>query len=154
MKTIEVVAAIIQNNNQILCVQRGPSKYAYVSHKYEFPGGKVEAGETKEQAIIREIKEELHIDIINPQFYLIATYNINKYTFINLFFRLVLLLLIYIMRDSAYIIQISLLGTGIVMLLLNAFYLKSIFFQEGLSEYYPSTDKLLELLKTNSLIFA
>ena len=70
MKTIEVVAAIIQNNNQILCVQRGPSKYAYVSHKYEFPGGKVEAGETKEQAIIREIKEELHIDIINPQFYL------------------------------------------------------------------------------------
>lgn len=70
MKTIEVVAAIIQNNNQILCVQRGPSKYAYVSHKYEFPGGKVEAGETNEQAIIREIKEELHIDIINPQFYL------------------------------------------------------------------------------------
>lgn len=70
MKTIEVVAAIIQNNNQILCVQRGPSKYAYVSHKYEFPGGKVEAGETKEQAIIREINEELHIDIINPQFYL------------------------------------------------------------------------------------
>ena len=70
MKTIEVVAAIIQNNNQILCVQRGPSKYAYVSHKYEFPGGKVEVGETKEQAIIREIKEELHIDIINPQFYL------------------------------------------------------------------------------------
>ena len=70
MKTIEVVAAIIQNNNQILCVQRGPSKYAYVSHKYEFPGGKVEAGETKEQAIIREIKEELQMDIINPQFYL------------------------------------------------------------------------------------
>ena len=91
-------------------------------------------------------------EFINPQFYLIATYNINKYTFINLFFRLVLLLLIYIMRDSAYIIQISLLGTGIVMLLLNAFYLKSIFFQEGLSEYYPSTDKLLELLKTNSLV--
>ena len=70
MKTIEVVAAVIQNNNQILCVQRGPSKYDYVSRKYEFPGGKVEAGETKEQAIIREIKEELHIDIINPQFYL------------------------------------------------------------------------------------
>jgi 8-oxo-dGTP diphosphatase len=70
MKTIEVVAAVIQNNNQILCVQRGPSKYDYVSRKYEFPGGKVEAGETKEQAIIREVKEELHIDIINPQFYL------------------------------------------------------------------------------------
>ena len=68
-------------------------------------------------------------EFINPQFYLIATYNINKYTFINLFFRLLLLLVIYIMRDSDYIIQISLLGTGIVMLLLNTFYLKKVFFQ-------------------------
>ena len=67
-------------------------------------------------------------EFINPQFYLIATYNINKYTFINLFFRLLLLLVIYIMRDSDYIIQISLLGTGIVMLLLNTFYLKKVFF--------------------------
>jgi O-antigen/teichoic acid export membrane protein len=91
-------------------------------------------------------------EFINPQFYLIATYNINKYTFINLFFRLLLLLIIYIMRDSVYIIQISLLGTGVIMLLLNAFYLKTVFFQEGLSEYYPSTEKLFELLKTNSLV--
>jgi len=91
-------------------------------------------------------------EFINPQFYLIATYNINKYTFINLFFRLLLLLIIYIMRDSVYIIQISLLGTGVIMLLLNAFYLKTVFFQKGLSEYYPSTEKLFELLKTNSLV--
>ena len=91
-------------------------------------------------------------EFINPQFYLIATYNNNKYTFINLFFRLLLLLIIYIMRDSIYIIQISLLGTGVIMLLLNAFYLKTVFFQKGLSEYYPSTEKLFELLKTNSLV--
>lgn len=59
----EVVAAIIVFDNKILCVQRGESKHSYLSFKYEFPGGKVEHGETREAAIIREIKEELKMDI-------------------------------------------------------------------------------------------
>jgi 8-oxo-dGTP diphosphatase len=63
MKHIEVVAAIIIHDSKILCVQRGPAKYDYISHKWEFPGGKVEEGETKITAIKREIKEELHMDI-------------------------------------------------------------------------------------------
>ena len=63
MKHHEVVAAIIVNGTEILCLQRGPSKYDYISHKYEFPGGKVEPGETREEALIREIKEELELDI-------------------------------------------------------------------------------------------
>ena len=63
MKTIEVVAAVIQHQNKILAVKRGPAKYAYISEKWEFPGGKMEAGETEEQTIVREIKEELHMDI-------------------------------------------------------------------------------------------
>ena len=63
MKEIEVVAAIITNNNRILCVQRSPSKYDYISLKYEFPGGKIELDESNEDALIREIKEELHLDI-------------------------------------------------------------------------------------------
>lgn len=91
-------------------------------------------------------------EFINPQFYLIATYNINKYTFINLFFRAALLVFIYLMRDSVYIIQITLLGTGFIMLLLNSFYLKNIFLQPGISAYYPNTEKLIQLLKTNSLV--
>jgi len=63
MKHIEVVAAIILFSNKILCVQRNKNKYDYISYKFEFPGGKLEVGETPEQALIREIKEELELDI-------------------------------------------------------------------------------------------
>jgi len=62
-KKVEVVAAIIKHEDKILCVQRGENKFDYISKKYEFPGGKIELGETKEQTIIREIKEELLMDI-------------------------------------------------------------------------------------------
>ena len=64
MKKIAVVAAVIKHENKILCVQRAPSKYDYISLKYEFPGGKVEQDETPEQAIIREIQEELYMEIV------------------------------------------------------------------------------------------
>jgi 8-oxo-dGTP diphosphatase len=65
MKQIEVVAAIIINDDKILCVQRNENKLPYISKKYEFPGGKMEPGETKKDAIKREILEELemHIDV-------------------------------------------------------------------------------------------
>lgn len=69
LKKIDVVAAIIQCGEETLCVQRGPAKLEYISKKYEFPGGKIEVGETKESAIIREIKEELHLDILEPKFF-------------------------------------------------------------------------------------
>ena len=62
-KKIEVVAAIIVHNKKILCVQRGENKLDYISKKYEFPGGKIEAGETNEETILREIMEELHMEI-------------------------------------------------------------------------------------------
>ena len=63
MKQIEVVAAIIQFENKFLCVQRGEGRYDYISLKYEFPGGKIEPGESLNQALEREIKEELQYDI-------------------------------------------------------------------------------------------
>lgn len=69
MKYINVVAAIIVNNNKILCVQRGLNKYDYISYKWEFPGGKIEERESKEKAIEREIDEELGIQItVEKQF--------------------------------------------------------------------------------------
>lgn len=58
---IQVVgAAIINEKGEVLCAQRG---YGSLIGKWEFPGGKIEAGETPEQALIREIKEELNIEI-------------------------------------------------------------------------------------------
>ena len=60
MKTIKVVAAIIKKNDLIFATQRG---YGDFKDGWEFPGGKVEEGETPEEALVREIKEELDADI-------------------------------------------------------------------------------------------
>lgn len=61
MKKVEVVAAILKFEDKILCVQRAKNKLSYISEKYEFPGGKIETGETKEEALLRELSEELNI---------------------------------------------------------------------------------------------
>ncbi len=72
-KTHEVVAAIIVYQNKVLCMQRGKGKFDYISYKYEFPGGKVEPGETQEAAIEREIKEELDLQImVKNDFYTVS----------------------------------------------------------------------------------
>lgn len=62
MKKIEVVAAVIYFESEILCVQRPESKLNYISKKYEFPGGKVEQGESNKEALKRELVEELNIE--------------------------------------------------------------------------------------------
>lgn len=72
MKHLEVTAAILLNEGEILCMQRNAGKYDYVSFKFEFPGGKVEPGESLEQALSRELKEEMDIVVfIKPdQFFM------------------------------------------------------------------------------------
>lgn len=60
MKTIRVVAAVIREGDKIFATARG---YGEFKGLWEFPGGKVEAGETPQQALVREIKEELEVDI-------------------------------------------------------------------------------------------
>ena len=60
MKIIEVSAAIIIKSNKIFITQRG---YGDFKDMWEYPGGKIEPGETPEEALIREIKEELSADI-------------------------------------------------------------------------------------------
>lgn len=57
MKSLGVVAAVIQHQSKILCILKGAYKYPYLSNNYEFLDGKVEAEETLEQALIQEIKK-------------------------------------------------------------------------------------------------
>ena len=67
MKTINVVAAIIEKDGRIFATQRG---YGAYKDWWEFPGGKIEAGETPEEALVREIREELRAEIkIGELFY-------------------------------------------------------------------------------------
>ncbi len=65
MKTIEVVAAIIRKDEKIFATQRG---YGDFKDWWEFPGGKMEPGETPEEALIREIREELDTEISVDKF--------------------------------------------------------------------------------------
>ncbi len=60
MKTIEVVAAVIADGGRIFATQRG---YGDFKDMWEFPGGKMEAGESPEEALVREILEELDTEI-------------------------------------------------------------------------------------------
>ena len=60
MKTVNVVAAIIKNGDLIFATQRG---YGDFKDGWEFPGGKIEDGETPQEALAREIREELEAEI-------------------------------------------------------------------------------------------
>lgn len=73
----EVVAAVIERDGKIFCCQRGSK--GECAFKWEFPGGKIEPGETKEEALIREIKEELKCSINIERF--ITTINYEYDTF-------------------------------------------------------------------------
>ena len=60
MKTVCVVAAVIREGDRVFATQRG---YGEQKDGWEFPGGKIEAGETPQQALVREIREELDTGI-------------------------------------------------------------------------------------------
>ena len=76
MKQIEVVAAIIRRENKIFATQRG---YGDWKDWWEFPGGKMEAGETPEEALCREIREELSTDISVDELLCTVDYDYPKF---------------------------------------------------------------------------
>ena len=76
MKTIKVVAAIIRDGDRIFATQRGYGDY---KDGWEFPGGKVEPGETPQEALVREIKEELDADIVVGELLTTVEYDYPKF---------------------------------------------------------------------------
>jgi len=76
MKEIEVVAAIIRKDGRIFATQRG---YGEWQDWWEFPGGKMEAGETREAALRREIREELSAEISVDDFLCTVEYDYPKF---------------------------------------------------------------------------
>ena len=72
MKHVEVVAAIIRKGDKIFATQRG---YGEWKDWWEFPGGKMEVGETPEEALVREIREELSAEISVDEFLCTVEYD-------------------------------------------------------------------------------
>lgn len=76
MKQIEVVAAIIRKGKLFFATQRG---YGEFEGWWEFPGGKMEAGETREEALIREIREELSAEIVIEKYLTTVEWDYPKF---------------------------------------------------------------------------
>lgn len=79
-KHIEVVAGVIYFQDKILCMQREQGKYDYVSYKWEFAGGKIEEGETKEEALKRELREEMEMNVDVKEHFCDVSYEYPDFT--------------------------------------------------------------------------
>lgn len=76
MKTVDVVAAIIKRGGEVLATQRGHGDFV---GGWEFPGGKIEQGETPEEALVREIHEELGVAIEVDELVMVVDYDYETF---------------------------------------------------------------------------
>lgn len=97
---MEVSAAIIVNGTKVLCFKKGVSKHDYLSGHYEFPGGKLESGETPSLALVWELAEELNyvVDIDSLEHYDDVDFDYEDFT-VKLHY--------FIIRDSSPVYELK-----------------------------------------------
>lgn len=100
-KHYKVVAAVIEVDGKVLCMQRGVTRYPYTSHRWEFPGGKVEPGETPEQALHRELIEEMDYDVEVHELLATATHDYPDFSITLAAYRCTAATTLFTMREHA-----------------------------------------------------
>ena len=96
-----VVAAVIEVGGKVLCMQRGVTRYPYTSHLWEFPGGKIEPGETPEQALHRELLEEMDLDVEVHELLATVTHDYPDFTMTLAAYRCTAPTTAFTMREHA-----------------------------------------------------
>lgn len=96
-----VVAAVIEVDGKVLCMQRGVNRYAYTSHMWEFPGGKIEEGETPQEALHRELLEEMEFDVEVHEHLATVTHDYPDFTITLAAFRCTASTSDFVMREHA-----------------------------------------------------
>ena len=91
-------------------------------------------------------------EFINPQFFLISTYRIKPYALGNMAIRLGVLVLVYYVRESPYVIEVAIFATGLGLTLLHIVYLPVTFLRRGIWKVWPSIERLGYLYSTNALV--
>ncbi len=100
-KHYKVVAAVIEVDGKVLCMQRGKTRYSYTSHLWEFPGGKVEPGETPQQALHRELLEEMDLDVEVHEHLATVTHDYPDFTITLAAYRCTAGTTLFTMREHA-----------------------------------------------------
>ena len=100
-KHYHVVAAVIEVAGRVLCMQRGVTRYPYTSHMWEFPGGKIEPGETPGQALHRELIEEMNLEVEVHEHLAIVTHDYPDFTITLAAYRCTAATTAFTMREHA-----------------------------------------------------
>lgn len=91
-------------------------------------------------------------ELINPQYFLIATYNVKQYSLFNVLMRVLIFMGIYTLRTEPHLVAIALTFSGVGVLLLHVKYINQAFFIKHLFSRWPSYQKTIELIKGQALV--